>query len=492
MLSQHPSQRTQVEPKSFRAGNLVVDMQARRAYRDGKEIHLTELSFDTLLALLHRAPDIVSKEVLMQEVWHGTIVELDTVKKRIALLRKSLGDDISAEPLIRVAHGRGYGINAQVERLEHASLSTKTNIWKRSSVIVAAAFVASFLAIGLVLRSGDNGENPSSASVIQSGQKQEVVSSAGIDAIDPVAYQYYIEGKTLRRTSGDLLAATRALEQAIDIEPHFAAALAELAICKIRIPSTGEAAQSDGAESASQLAQRALLLDSTLPVAIAAAAAVAIFLDWNWPEADTLLNKGLEISPDNEYLLTYRSILEAVYGDLDEAIRLQKSAVAFDVTYARMHYALGQRFYEAGRFREAIQAYRRALNIDSQKKFAHLGIGRIRALQGDHVAALREMDLEPDPLFRIYGKVIAHTAAGNDLAAIAALEDFEKLSGNCCDYWLGALHAFRGDTDAAFKSFELAWDDREAGFLELRNDPLLQSIRDDPRYTQLLNRLGID
>ena len=102
------------------------------------------------------------------------------------------------------------------------------------------------------------------------------------------------------------------------------------------------------------------------------------------------------------------------------------------------------------------------------------------------------MALEPNPIFRIYGLVIAHTAAGNDAAAIAALEDFEKESRKCCEYWLGALNAYRGETNAAFRYLESAWKGREVGLLDLQVDPLLEGIRSDPRYSALVTRVFPD
>jgi len=501
MLSDQSSPQGRVATERYRVDNLEVDAQARRVVRDGKEVHLTELSFDVLVSLLRRAPAIVSKKALMREVWPGVVVEPDTVKKRIALLRESLSDDNPAEPLIRVARGRGYGINKHVERLEPTGSSTEPSRWRRPQVILAASvFFLSLLAISLILRFGIDWREQTTAplsdvtleNAVENDQDPSATSSMNMDAIDPVAYQYYVEGKSLRRIGGDSLAAMIALEKAIDIEPRFAPALAELALCRIGNPTDNKAWPQHSQQSTRELAQLALQLDPTLPEAIGAAAAVAIFLDWNWAEADALLKQGLADSPGQEYLLAYSSMLSAIHGDLDESIRLLQIVVAHDVTYARLHYTLGQRYYQAGRFREAIQAYRQALKINPQIEFAHLGIGRIRALQGDNEAALGEIALEPNPAFRIYGLVIAHTTAGNELAATAALEDFTQEARSCCLYWLGTLHAYRGNAEEAFRFFESAWKNRDIGLLDLKIDPLLENIRGDARYFELLDRLDLD
>ena len=118
MLSPSSSLEKVADAERYSVRDLQVEVDTRRVLRGGEELHLTELSFDVLVVLLRRAPGVVSKRQLMNEVWQGLVVEPDTVKKRITLLRESLADGERQDPLIRVIRGRGYAINASVERLE--------------------------------------------------------------------------------------------------------------------------------------------------------------------------------------------------------------------------------------------------------------------------------------------------------------------------------------------------------------------------------------
>jgi hypothetical protein len=71
----------------------------------------------------------------------------------------------------------------------------------------------------------------------------------------------------------------------------------------------------------------------------------------------------------------------------------------------------------------------------------------------------------------------------------------EKLIARDAERWayrIGALHAYRGDTDKAFGSFDLAYALRDSGLIKIKTDPLLDSIRDDPRYVELLARMKLD
>lgn len=318
MSSRGPSPKTPDGPERYRAGRLQVDVHARRVSRDGAELHLTDLTFDVLVALLRRAPEIVSKKTLLNEVWRGTVVEPDTVKKRIALLREALGDDDPDAPLIRAVRGRGYSIAPRVERPGQRGFSDSPGNRRLPAVAagVAALLLVAFLVVTLWPDGSEHGQEPGPVSRAKiehsSGEDfaEPTLPSADIGSIDPVAYRYYLEGKRLRRTNDGLPAASRALGRAIDIEPRFAAAYAELALC--RLGNAGfpppEQAGSSGA-SARELARRALELDPMLPEAFAAAAAVAMFSDWSWDEADALVTQGLAISPGHEYLLAYRGAL---------------------------------------------------------------------------------------------------------------------------------------------------------------------------------------
>src|SRR5689334_1530400 len=84
-------------PSWYRVGDLIVDVRRERVSRNGQEISLAKLTFDLLLALVRAAPDVVRFEDLMEQVWPGLVVGLDTVSQRVKKLRDAL-EDSSDEP----------------------------------------------------------------------------------------------------------------------------------------------------------------------------------------------------------------------------------------------------------------------------------------------------------------------------------------------------------------------------------------------------------
>jgi DNA-binding winged helix-turn-helix (wHTH) protein/Tfp pilus assembly protein PilF len=490
MLSPSSSLEEVADAERYSVRDLLVEVDTRRVLRGGEELHLTELSFDVLVVLLRRAPGVVSKRQLMNEVWQGLVVEPDTIKKRITLLRESLADGERQDPLIRVIRGRGYAINAPVERLNAKSLH-QGGKWRRPpAALTWMVLFALGLTLAAVMLLRDNaGEQSADFAAKPAAKQNPVISNADID---PLAYQAYLEGRMLRRTTNGLAQAIAALERAIDIEPGFAAAYAELSLCKLSNSGRGMIDQRPSElDAARRLSQRALELDPRLPLAYAVASAVAT-VDWNWTRAEALLQKGLSISPDDEYLLAYQARMASIRGDTDTAITLSMPLVERRVTEPGLHFSQGNHYYRAGRYREAIDSYRDALKLSPGQPDAHLGIGRIRALQGDPDGALREMAFEPHPDCQLYGLVIAHTAAGNEPAASSILEKFIARGAERDAYRIGALHAYRGDLNEAFGSLDLAYELRDSRLAKIKTDPLLSSIRDDPRYVELLARMKLD
>ena len=97
-----PTLPTQLSRERYLVGdNLVLDVGRQRLERDGTEIALPRLSLDFLLALIRAAPNVVTYDELMAQVWQGVIVAPETISQRAKLLRDALGDDADSPTVIR-------------------------------------------------------------------------------------------------------------------------------------------------------------------------------------------------------------------------------------------------------------------------------------------------------------------------------------------------------------------------------------------------------
>ena len=102
----------------YRLDDLTLDVGQARLSRGQEEIALPKLSFDLLLALVRAAPNLLSLDELMNQVWPGLVVSPETVTHRVKSLRDALGDDAKAPRYVVGLRGRGYRIALPVERVE--------------------------------------------------------------------------------------------------------------------------------------------------------------------------------------------------------------------------------------------------------------------------------------------------------------------------------------------------------------------------------------
>jgi TolB-like protein/DNA-binding winged helix-turn-helix (wHTH) protein len=102
-------------------GDLAIDTGPQVVSRGGAVLALPKLSYDLLLVLLRAAPNVVSIDQMMREVWPGIVVSPETVSKRVTLLRDALGDDAKAPRYIAGLRGRGYQVVAHVAEVSGAA-----------------------------------------------------------------------------------------------------------------------------------------------------------------------------------------------------------------------------------------------------------------------------------------------------------------------------------------------------------------------------------
>jgi len=149
-------------------------------------------------------------------------------------------------------------------------------------------------------------------------------------------------------------------------------------------------------------------------------------------------------------------------------------------------------YFSDGKLYEADTAARKAAELQPTGAGTHRFQVLIAAQRGDGEAALREAQLEPDPGFRRFELAVAHYIRGDRAAADAALADLiANAAREGFAYQIAEVYALRGEKDKAFEWLQTAFDDRDAGMLGLSADPLLRGLRDDPRYKNLVAKVGL-
>jgi len=146
--------RTEDAVAIYRAGDLTIDVGRRRVLRGEQEIPLPKLSFDLLMALVRAAPNVVSLDALVEQVWPNVVVGPETLSQRIKLLREALDDDSRKPRYIASLRSRGYRFIPAVapdgaERSSAPSFSRRRMVLFAGVLSLAAVLAALFFIHGV-------------------------------------------------------------------------------------------------------------------------------------------------------------------------------------------------------------------------------------------------------------------------------------------------------------------------------------------------------
>lgn len=318
--------------------------------------------------------------------------------------------------------------------------------------------------------------------------------SASASATDNAeAHNAYLQGHfyLLRRNVEDFRKAISYYNEAIRLDPNYALAYAERAEAWAFLGDfTGQ--RPTAYPKASTDAKKAVAIAPTLAEARAALGWVLCLADWKFAEGLAELKRAKELAPANPTANDLLARIIVYLGRFDEGERQAREAVELDPLSTVTQGNLARVLFYAGKLDEADAAARKAAELQPTGAGSHRFQVLIAAQRGDGEAALREAQLEPDPGFRRFELAVAHYVRGDLAAADAALADLIANAGReGFAYQIAEVYALRGEKDKAFEWLQTALDDRDAGMLGLSADPLLRSLRDDPRYKNLVAKVGL-
>ena len=318
--------------------------------------------------------------------------------------------------------------------------------------------------------------------------------SSGSRSISPEAYQAYLQGQYFIARGQDKRNLDKALsysDQAIKLDANYASAWAQRSQVLRTMANLALIENTEAFHRARESAQKAIALDPNLAAGYLAMAMVQINHDWDWEGADVSLRRAGLLEPGSAEVLRCRAHLARVLGRVDEAIELYKHAIALDPLKANFYLALGYELYIGGRYEEARDALQRAQDLNPQLSSLHLTRGQILLSEGHLQEARAEMENETGEWEKLTGEPLAYYALGRREESDGALKQLIATYQNDCAFQIAEVYAYRGETDIAFEWLDRAYRQRDAGAPELKTDPLVRSLRQDRRYTELLKKMRL-
>jgi serine/threonine-protein kinase len=313
------------------------------------------------------------------------------------------------------------------------------------------------------------------------------------------AYDLYLKGRyCLNKFEVD-----RALtyyEQAIEQDPDYALAYASIAEVYTLL-STGFdiLPNKDAMPKARDAAQKALELDPNLAEAYVSLGLVALSYDWDRKATKKYFQKAIELNPNSmsahqwfEFYWTY------MMADFDTAIAHLERAEELDPLNFLIKVRLGFMSIFKGDYDHALDQFKALLDFEPNFALLYLSFATAYALKGDYDEALAygEKMLEVGPRVVAYVGNMGwiYAVAGRKEKAYKLLAELEERSkkGYVSSFWMALIYLSLGEIDKTFEWFEKAYEERDGNMIYFTVPPLFDPIRSDPRYKQLLLKMGHD
>jgi TolB-like protein/Flp pilus assembly protein TadD len=452
-----------------------------------------------VLPLLHAAGD-VEAEFLADGVTEAIIMRLSRLAGLRVIARSSVfrykGPEV--DPL---AAGRTLGVGAVVTgrvihrgdnvvvRIELVDLADESQLWGEQF----ARSMSDALAI----------ENEIATQISENlrrkltGEEKQSLARPATESTE--AYRLYLRGRFFwnKRSEEGIRRGLDYFRQAIEADPDYAAAYVGLADGWGVLGFHAIAPPGEAFPRAKAAAGKALEIDPSLAEARAPYAYALHYYDWNWSEAEKEIQKCLAAIPNYSLAHNYYANFLTAHGRFDEALREWHRAQDLDPLSLIMRAATGWSLYFAGRYDEAIREAEKSIEMDKTFAVARRILGLAHEQATGPERAIEEFQKAVDltggaTQFR---SELAHAlaAAGRLEEARKTLAELEEISKTryVSPYFRAAAYLPMGEKDRTFALLEEAFRERSHGLTFLKVDPKLAAVRSDPRFEDLVRRVGL-
>jgi TolB-like protein/tetratricopeptide (TPR) repeat protein len=315
--------------------------------------------------------------------------------------------------------------------------------------------------------------------------------------VDSRAYELYLKGRYFwnKRTGPGLRKAIDYFKEATEMDPKFATAFAGLADAYVLLPGYGAGTPQEAYPHAKAAAKKGLGMDDTLAEAHTSLGLILSVSDLDFANSIKEFERAIALNPN--YATAHHwfgnSVLLAA-GQFDRAIAEGKRAVELDPLSLIINADLGCNYLFARRYEEAIEQLRKTIEMDPGFYYARWNLGLALELKGQLHEALAEYkraaELDDDP-FVLALVAQASAKLGQREEAVRLLEQLQQLAtGRYVSGGTFALvHIALGDKDRAIEWLERSYHDgaHDLSFLEV--DPMLDPLRDHPRFQALVEKV---
>jgi TolB-like protein/DNA-binding winged helix-turn-helix (wHTH) protein/Tfp pilus assembly protein PilF len=312
-------------------------------------------------------------------------------------------------------------------------------------------------------------------------------------AVDSEAHEAYLKGRYLseRPTEGNLVRSREYLERAVAKDPSYALAWAGVANTHSKLASWGVVPTRESAQRARAAAEKALELDNSLVEPLVTLAGVKMNYEWDWAGAEQLFKKAIALNPrDGSAHGVYAGYLAEV-GRTQEAVaeaRRAHEVEPLDFVYGTN---IVWKLYLARQYEQALAEIHKQSDWEPARGYIVDSVYMKTGREHEAVADLRKCAADPQR-GALELMFLAHAlgVTGAKADGRKVLEQMQSLGRYIPPEYIAVVYEGLGDRERAIQWFEKAYAEHSMNGW-LLPDPRLDSIRTDPRFRNILRRMGL-
>jgi eukaryotic-like serine/threonine-protein kinase len=319
------------------------------------------------------------------------------------------------------------------------------------------------------------------------------------DTENAEAYELYLRGRYNMNSLKDegLKKSLGYFQRAIEIDPRYGLAYAGLAESYTELANIGTIPAippKEGMPKAKAAALKALELDDRLAEAHNSLGLVAMSFEWDWKAAEREFTRAIALNPNYVNARHWYSHYLISMGRFEESLAESQRALALDPLDVGMNFHLGFHYFKARQYDQAVAQLQKTLEMN-QHPAAHAILGLAYEQKGLYNQAIAELQKSIE-LGGIdergdLGHVYAISGKRDEAQKLLDLLQEESKHKHVSPYNIAKIYEGLGEKHQAFASLEKAYEERDSNIINLKVDPELSGLHSDPRFTNLLQRIGL-
>ncbi|MCI0698139.1 protein kinase [candidate division KSB1 bacterium] len=313
------------------------------------------------------------------------------------------------------------------------------------------------------------------------------------------AYHLYLKGRYYwnKRYEGLLQKGIECFGQALEKDPDYALAYTGLADSYSVLGVYHFLPPKEAFSRAKAAAEKALQIDENLAESHASLGMIVTYYDWDWPGAEREFQRAIALNPSYALAHSYYALCLAWMGRFDEAIIEAKQAQELDPLSLLANAFAGYVFYMARQYDQAIQECQKALEMDPNSVAALGFIAAAyfqKAMYEEAIAAFQKViPLWKGNTFWLAALGMVYAGSGRKEEARKVLHELEERSKQQYVAPLDFVWVYTGlgEKDQAFEWLNKAYEERN-GLFRLKTEPTFDALRSDPRFEELLQKIGLE